>query len=88
MGREDETEKDMNQMDFWEVCNAEPDHSIAHGERQPEDTEFWDDNSGKQLGPKLVRRAREEERNRERGRTSRKQRSKERRGQERQGGAK
>ena len=34
---------------------------MAYGERQPEDTEFWDDNSGKQLSPKLVRRAREEE---------------------------
>ena len=47
-------------MDFREVCNAETDYSMAHGEKQPEDTEFWDDNNGKQLGPKLVRRAREE----------------------------
>ena len=57
--RKDDVEKDMDQMDFWEVCNAETDYSMAHGEKQPEDTEFWGDNSGKQLDPKLVRRARD-----------------------------
>ena len=61
MGCKDEAEKDINQMEFWEVYNAEADNSLAHGEEQPEDTMFWDDNSGKQLDPKLVKRAREEE---------------------------
>ena len=36
----DEAEKDMNQMGFWGVCNAEADHSMAHDEGQPEDTAF------------------------------------------------
>ena len=48
-------------MDFWEVYNAEADNRLAQREEQPEDTMFWDDNSGKPLGPKLVRFAREEE---------------------------
>ena len=61
MGCKDEAEKDINQMEFWEVYNAEADNSLAHGEEQPEDTMFWDDNNGKQLDPKLVKRAREEE---------------------------
>ena len=43
------------------MCNAEPDNCFAHGEKQPKDAMFWGDNSGKQLGPKLMRRARVEE---------------------------
>ena len=58
---DDEATKDINQMDFWEVYNAEADDNLAYGEDQPEDTTFWDDNSGKQLNPKMVRQAREEE---------------------------
>ena len=49
MGCRDEPEKDINQMEFWEVYNAEADNCIAHGEEQPEDTTFWDDNSGRHL---------------------------------------
>ena len=58
---EDGATKDINQMDFWEVYNAEADDSMAHGDDQPEDTTFWDDNSGKQLGAELVKEARAEE---------------------------
>ena len=42
-------------MDIWGVCNAETDFSMVFGERKTEETEFWGDNSGKQLSPKLVR---------------------------------
>ena len=47
MGCKDEAGRDISQMEFGEVCNAEADNSMAHGEEQPEDTTFWDDNSGK-----------------------------------------
>ena len=61
---DDDATKDINQMDFWEVRNAEADDNLARGEVKPEDAAFWGDNSGKQLKPKMVkmvRQAREEE---------------------------
>ena len=61
MGCKNEAEKDVSQKEFWGVYNAEADNCMAHGEEQPEDATFWDDNGGKQLDPKLVRRARIEE---------------------------
>ena len=61
MRHDDEATKDINQMDFWAAYNAEADDNMAYGAEQPEDTAFWDDNSGKQLDPKMVRQARAEE---------------------------
>ena len=40
MGCKDEAEKDISQMEFWEVYNAEADNFMAHGEEQPEDNAF------------------------------------------------
>ena len=52
-GRKDNAAKDIGQMSFWEVYNAEAYNCMVRGEEQPEDTALWGDSSGKNRAQNL-----------------------------------